>query len=231
VPASTSFQTDGGKGAPSRSVIYLGLVVALVLPYLTYLLVGGIFGKEQSVARVVIGMVVHWINLLAVLFVVLQLERQPLSSIGLRPWRWGTLFFGVLAGFVVLLSYPLIAMLNSRLGLTTDESLFRFLASLSFWIRLGVVLTAGFFEETLYRGYAFERITYLTGSKWLAGVVTLAAFTLMHIPAVGFVHLLPVFIVGLFVTLLYIWRRNLALNIVAHIVIDGIALLVLPALK
>jgi membrane protease YdiL (CAAX protease family) len=48
-----------------------------------------------------------------------------------------------------------------------------------------LVVTAGVFEETLYRGYALERLSSLWGSQWLAATATLALFTLMHAPAVG----------------------------------------------
>jgi membrane protease YdiL (CAAX protease family) len=89
-------------------------------------------------------------------------------------------------------------------------------------------LTAGVFEETLYRGYALERLTMIWGSKWAAAVVTVALFTLAHLPVVGIAHLLPVGIVSVFVTLLYLWRRDLILNMAAHATIDAIGLLLAP---
>jgi membrane protease YdiL (CAAX protease family) len=43
-------------------------------------------------------------------------------------------------------------------------------------------------------------------------------------------HLVPVFIVSALITLLYLWRRDLVLNMVAHVTVDAIALLLAPAL-
>ena len=113
----------------------------------------------------------------------------------------------------------------SVLGLSSDAQFARRLLALPFVLRVILVITAGVFEETLYRGYAIERLAPLLRSRWAAAAVTLALFTLAHIPAVGLAHLAPVFIVSGFVTLLYLWRRDLVLNIVAHSTIDGISLL------
>jgi membrane protease YdiL (CAAX protease family) len=216
---------------PSRATIFAGLFLALVAPFLSYLCASPIFGAAQTLTRIEWGTVIHWLNLFALIYLVLKIERQPLSSIGARPVRWWTIPAGVGLGIAMMLTFPLIAMLNSFLGLAMDEHFVTALMALPFWIRLLLVLTAGIFEETLFRGYAIERITYLTGSKWIAGFITLVAFTLAHTPAVGFTHLLPVFIVGAYMTALYLWRRDLVLNIVVHLVIDGVQLLLMPMAK
>ena len=209
----------------------MGLFIALIGPYFSYLCVNSFFGEAQSLPRVEWGIVIHWLNLLALLFLVIRLEKLPLSSIGVRAFRWWTIPLAVGVAIAVVATFPLISMLNSALGMSTDQHLFTFLTSLSFGVRVMIVVTAGIFEETLFRGYAVERITQLTGSKWLAALITLLAFALSHVPAVGLTHLLPVFIVSVFVTALYLWRRDLVLNIVTHTVIDGIGLLLGPLAK
>jgi membrane protease YdiL (CAAX protease family) len=72
-----------------------------------------------------------------------------------------------------------------------DPSFAFLLLSLPFTTRLLVVITAGIFEETLYRGYAFEHLATWLNSKWAVAGVTLPMFTLGHIPAVGLDHLVP----------------------------------------
>jgi membrane protease YdiL (CAAX protease family) len=42
--------------------------------------------------------------------------------------------------------------------------------------------------------------------------------------------MIPVFLIGVLVTLLYLWRRSLMVNIMAHITIDGIGFLLVPLL-
>ena len=45
---------------------------------------------------------------------------------------------------------------------------------LPFLLRLGLVLTAGICEEFLFRGYAIERFTALTGKLWIGAVAAMA---------------------------------------------------------
>lgn len=209
---------------------WLGLSVSLLVPFISYLCMQVLYGSEQTRTRVEWGLVIHWLNLAALVFVVILMEKRPLRSIGLQRFRWWTLPLGAIAGIAIFASSPLIAKLNTVLGLTGDQGLYPFLLSLPVWLRALLVLTAGIFEEVLFRGYAIERLLEMTGSKWIAGFVTVTAFTLAHIPAVGFPHLLPVLIVSILVTLLYLWKRDLMVNVIAHIVIDGIPLLILPVL-
>ena len=210
----------------SRATL-VGLFLALIVPLLLPVVDSIFYGTEQTSARIEWGIVVHWVNLVALMAVVILAERQPLSSIGLRPLRWWTIPLGLLAGLAIM---ALSGVLARALEASSDVHFVAMLQSLPFSTRLLLVVTAGVFEETLYRGYGLERLASAFGSKWAAGAVTVVLFTLGHIPAVGFAYLLPVFIVSLFVTLLYLWRRDLVVNIVAHATIDGIGLLVMPIL-
>jgi uncharacterized protein len=203
----------------------MGLFVALIVPFLSFAAGRIVFGEEQSQARVVSGLVIHWVNFAAMIAIVVFGERRSLASIGLRPIRWWTIPAGLLAGVVITL---LSGALVSALRLSSDVQFASYLQSLPFVTRLLLALTAGVFEETLYRGYALERLTMIWGNKWAAAVVTVALFTFAHLPVVGIAHLLPVGIVSVFVTLLYLWRRDLILNIAAHATIDAIGLLVAP---
>lgn len=204
-----------------------GLFLALIAPTLPAFIDPIFFRTAQTPARIAWGMVVHWVNLAALIAVVMVAERQPLASIGLRALRWWTIPLGLLAGLAIL---ALSGVLVNALKASSDTRFVAFLQSLPFTTRLLLVITAGVFEETLYRGYALERLASAFKSKWAAGAATVAFFTLGHIPAVGMAHLLPVFIVSLFITLLYLWRRDLAVNVVAHATIDGVALLLTPIL-
>ena len=205
----------------------VGLLLALAGPPFVSIVAAVFQGGEQSPARIGWGMVIHWINLAAVVLVVLRAERRPLTSIGLRRLAWWTIPLGLIAG---VLATVIAGMLVKALNLGADPSFAFLLLSLPFATRLLVVITAGVFEETLYRGYAFERLATRLNSKWAAAGVTLLMFTLGHIPAVGLDHLVPVLIVSTLITLLYLWRRDLVVNMIAHATVDGIALLLGPAL-
>jgi membrane protease YdiL (CAAX protease family) len=202
-----------------------GLFVALVIPFLTFAVGWLSFGATQSGRRVAAGLLLHWLTFAALIAIVLLWERQPLASIGVRPMRWWTIPAGVLAGAVAVV---LTGVIVNTLGIRSDTRFVAYLQSLPFITRLLLAVTAGVFEETLYRGYAIERLTMLSGNKWLAGVVALIFFTLAHVPAVGVAGLLPVCIVSILVTLLYLWRRDLILNMIAHATVDAIGLLLAP---
>src|SRR6185437_7452545 len=205
-----------------------GLLLALALPTALAFFTALTYGTTQIRTPINGGSPVHWANLAAVIAVVILAERQRPASIGLQPLRWWTLPLGLLAGLFIL---PVSGLLANALGSSADARFAGFLQSLPLATRVLVVLTAGIFEETLFRGYALERLASLLDNKWWAAAVTIAVFSLAHIPAVGLAHLLPVFIVSVLITLLYLWRRDLVVNIVAHVTIDSVALLVIPLLN
>lgn len=219
-------EASGSRQALSSATL-LGLFLALAVPALPPFVEPIFFGTALTGTRIVWGIVVHWVNLAALIAVVMLLERRRLASIGLRPLHWSAIPLGLLAGLAII---ALSGFLANAAGASSDMHFAAFLQSLPFATRLLLVVTAGVFEETLFRGYALERLASLFDSKWLAGAITVAIFSLAHIPAVGLAHLLPVFIVSVFVTLLYLWRRDLVVNVIAHATIDGVALLLVPVL-
>lgn len=218
---------ESGPSLRLRPATLVGLLLALAGPMLAFLAPSAAYGATQTPARIAWGLLIHWINLAALIAIVLRAERLPLASIGVRPMRWWTVPLGVVAGVTITVLAGLISRL---LGLSGDPAFVTTLQALPFATRVLLALTAGIFEETLFRGYALERIATLLHGKWAAAGLTLAIFTVAHVPAVGFAHLAPVLIVSSLVTLLYLWRRDLVVNMIAHATIDGIGLLLAPAL-
>lgn len=90
------------------------------------------------------------------------------------------------------------------------------LRSLPFGVLACAALTAGVVEELLYRGYAIERLAALTGSRVAGAFLSLAAFSLAHLPFWGAASALLTLVAGLVLTALYLWKRNLAVNMLAH---------------
>jgi uncharacterized protein len=206
----------------------VGLGIALLLPLLTSPAATHFLGTEPSGALFTAGLFIHWLTFALLLVIVLLWERKPLQSIGWQTPRWTTLLAGIVAGILITVASGFLVQL---VRLSPDTRLVMFAQSLPVAMRAILVITAGVFEETAYRGYGIERLSPYAGGKWVAAAITLALFTLAHGGAVGAAHLPPILIVGSLVTLLYLWRRNLLLNMVAHTTIDAIALLVIPALR
>lgn len=213
------------QGAPGATLVGLG--VALLLPLAANPVATHLLGTSSPRALVTVGLIIHWTTIALLVVIVTRAERKSLQSIGWRTPRWSTLPFGIAAGVAIVIMAGFVARL---LGLAGDSHLLAFLQSLPLVMRVTLVITAGVYEETMYRGYGIERLSQYFGGKWVAAAVTLVLFTLAHASAVGVAQLAPIAIVSGFVTLLYLWRRDLLLNMVAHATIDAIGLLVVPAL-
>ena len=105
------------------------------------------------------------------------------------------------------------------------------LAAIPFGVRLLLPITAGVCEEFMFRGFAIEEIGLLTGSRSLGAALSVIFFGLGHVGTYGVstAVFLPMTI-GLVITMLYMWRRNLPLCMLMHTIVDSISLLLIPAL-
>jgi len=172
---------------------------------------------------------IWWAYLAAMLLYVRRIERRPLASIGFRPPGAANLALGVLAGVAVLamlgamyfLVLPALHLGDSVAATANGGALM----ATPFWWRLVSTVRAAVAEEVLFRGYAMERIEELTGSRTVATVLSLAVFTLDHVSSWGWSHELVVAVGGLAFSLLYLWRRNLWVNIIAHFIVDAASVL------
>jgi len=213
---------NGIKLVPS----ILGLSVALGGPILLASGASKVPGDPNRLVTRLIGQVLLWVLLGFILALVVFWEKQPLRSIGLRPLGWRSVLWGpALAGAFILLNPAWTEML-SRLGMPPSfESGFAKLAGLPRWFLVFAAVTAGAAEEMLYRGYAVERLASLTGSYWWGGLISIAVFTLAHLPVWGWGPIPIFFISSVMVTLFYVWRRDLLACIIAHAVTDIVGLI------
>jgi membrane protease YdiL (CAAX protease family) len=167
-----------------------------------------------------------WPLLAIVLLYILVVERRPLTSIGIRKPTWKTAAYGM--GTAALASWaigPASTYVVDYFHLHTNAGAEQALADTPYWYHVLIVTRAALAEEVVFRGYAIERIQELTGSRPVAGAVSLIAFTLAHLSYWGLAPLIFVASAGFVLTLLYLWRRDLIANIVAHFLTDAMALL------
>lgn len=184
------------------------------------------FAHLTGLSVILAGIVLEWALILVVLAYVVWVERMPLQSIGFRKPNWKTLFWGVVFGLVTVAGIGLIVgVLFPLAHLHLNTSATAKLLAMSFWSRVLLVVTAAFGEELLFRGYPIERILAWTGSRWLAGVVTWAAFTYAHLGYWGWTQLIIAGFGGFTLTIQYLWRRDLPGNMLAHFITDGAGLL------
>jgi membrane protease YdiL (CAAX protease family) len=72
-------------------------------------------------------------------------------------------------------------------------------------------------------------LTQLTSSRFVGAAIPCVLFTLGHVRLYGFgVGLLPVLATSIALTVLFVWRRNVVLNMTTHALIDLYGLLLQP---
>lgn len=128
---------------------------------------------------------------------------------------------GLVIGVVLSLAVPLLSVLASTVIPAGEGGTIASVTQISWWLMLMSVVTAGVTEEILFRGYALERLLAWSGSKWFSSLISLAAFTAVHVAGWNPAHLFGVVIpLGAALTVLYWWRRNVVVVIIAHVTIN-----------
>jgi membrane protease YdiL (CAAX protease family) len=211
-------------------------VVALAWPFVAMFISGSAPGSKDlgNIRQDYSAILRAWIVTLAVIGIIMLWERRPLRSVGFvgihgRDALAGAGLFAIAFICVAILNVGIVAARAHSANFGPEQV--KRIAQVPVWIRLAMLLTAGFCEELLFRSYPIERLRELTGNIWWGAVVSLVLFTAGHIPLYGLtLGLLIPFILGLALTVLYVWRRNLPLNATIHALFDAVGLLLVPAL-
>lgn len=221
-------ELDVPVGEPARWPTLAGVAFALAGPILLDALLETV--SLDGVAAGAASLGFDWLHAGLLVALVVWWERRPLRSVGVRDTARRDLAWGF-AGFVVgVLSFAVTAPLVQALGLETTGSGIEWLASFPVRFTVLVAVTAGVTEEVAFRGYPIERLAELTGSVRLAGGVTWAVFTVLHVPLWGVGGALQIGVWTVVVTALYVRRRNLQACILMHVCNDLFAFVVLPRL-
>lgn len=171
----------------------------------------------------------EWGSVLILFAIATGWERVPfLPSVGFKPLQRPDWIF--IAVLVVITAAMAVALAVIRPALSgTNAAQLHQVESAPFGLRLALVISAGICEEILFRGYALERLQLFTRNIWTAGLVGTVLFTLAHAPRYGFQpDLIGVFVIGAILSIVYIWRRNIAGCIALHWLIDGFGVLLVP---
>jgi membrane protease YdiL (CAAX protease family) len=168
---------------------------------------------------------IYWALVVATLAYVVVVEKRPLTSIGLRKPGVVDAFIGLAFAVAIIAGLAALYLLVLPVLHLDETQAFDTLAATPVWWLAISVVRAGVSEEILFRGYPIERLQELTGNGFVAAILPLVLFSLAHVGPWGWTHLLIAGFGGAMFTVLYFWRRNLWVNIVAHILVDGIGLL------
>ncbi|GLU49103.1 CPBP family intramembrane glutamic endopeptidase [Nocardiopsis ansamitocini] len=143
-------------------------------------------------------------------------ERRGLDSVRLvRPCgtdlEWALVLFGCHMGWTWIV--------HTLWPPPTDTGTAT-ITALPIVVVFAVVVSAAVFEEILYRGYPIERLTELTGHRWIALVCTLPLFIVPHLFFFGPQWLLYHGSGTLAIYVLFLWRRNLVACMLLHLGIN-----------
>jgi membrane protease YdiL (CAAX protease family) len=154
----------------------------------------------------------------AIVVFVLRADGVTAADIGLRRPGWITAASGVVVWAVGLLVLPMITAPLARLfGNEGLQSGITALVAFPPALRVFVAVGAGAVEELLYRGFAIERLSRLTSRRWLAGAIAAILFGLAHVSSWGLGFALSADLpFGIYMTVFYLWRRDLVANMIAH---------------
>lgn len=215
----------------------LGVLIALSTPLIQWLLGPWLKNTFAFPLDRFASLWVFWIALLFALGIAHFAEGYPLATFGFE-WRQKTLrtrllewilttLAAVVTGSVIIFFSQYVRMfLTNEPAPVSLEQLKNFPA----WVLIPAWVTGSFTEEVLFRSYPIERLTQLTGKRWLASLITVVVFVGLHLLGWDWIHVLTVVLPGgIMLTLFYLWQRNLALNVMIHVILNA-PLLLLPLL-
>ena len=178
-------------------------------------------GRPATLAIAAPWLAIFSLLIAAVWAIALLCERLAPRDLGFGRIGWPTLpIAALLAAFFILGFGPAAYwfLVTTRLpSFAGGESM---LALLPKWFLILDIVIVAAGEEWLYRAYAIERLQALVGRPWLAGLLSLAAFGLAHLPLWGPGVALTTLVSGGVFTALYLWRRDITALIIAHVITD-----------
>lgn len=158
------------------------------------------------------------------LFYILYREKKSLSSIGWTSSGLTTsLIWGLGLGLIFLLEgFGLSYLKNHALPFAHLR-----LLSPDFSLLLGLSLATAVSEETVFRGFFFNRLWHTSRNELSANLISSLAWTALHVPVAIFIYkyssnqlpiyLLLVFLFGIGSSIVFARTRNLTSSVLLHL--------------
>jgi membrane protease YdiL (CAAX protease family) len=206
-----------------------GLVLAWVGTALLISPIGRNLDDPSRLSLALVGQALFWALAGAVVASVLFWEKQPLRSLWFQPIRWQSIAWGLLlvATYYTVL-WPFGDWVRRSAGLPGFGAGMDELIRFPVWYRMVAAAGAGIGEEILFRGFTVTRLAMLTRRIWLAALITLVGFYLLHVPVWGWGFAVGGIVSGAAVMAFFIWRKDLLAMMVFHVCTDAIGLVVAP---
>ena len=177
------------------------------------------FVPEPTFASAVLKEALIWLNAVALIVIIRRGEHLPMRSIGLGTARWAkSIAWGLVIAVVSAAVVGSLAYLTGY-GHGPGSAAFE---KLPLWLITAIVFRGGVVEELFYRGYAIERLRMVGLGRFWSVAIPLVIFSLGHWSG-GAANILIAFAAGLILTGFYLWRRDLAANMIGHGLVDFVA--------
>jgi len=192
----------------------IGLVIILTSEFM----LRDVFLPEHaSDIHVRIAVLIEWLVLLVLLALwIPKVEGNKLESIGFGKFKRRYLWMGILTYLILMAAWIGSSFALKAIGLEGLSSLQPMIKEYSFLTLFSLFITGTFLEEIFYRGYIIERLTSLTGRRWIAGVISWTAFTFVHLKFFGLGPTLEVGVLSAGLVILYLRERSIWPCIVVH---------------
>jgi membrane protease YdiL (CAAX protease family) len=206
VPAKVSRATWAG--------LFISLFAMLVIrQFVGFFIPGTTFGSAVLKEALI------WASAITLIVIIRRGEHLPLGSIGLGTARWWkSILWGLVIAIVSAVVVGLLAYLTGY-GNGPGSAAFE---KLPLWLITAIVFRAGLVEELFYRGYAIERLQLIGLGRFWSVAIPLVIFSLGHWTG-GAANILIAFAAALILTGFYLWRRDLAANMIGHGLVDFVA--------
>lgn len=212
-----------------RGPILICLGLMLIFPVFAVRVQGATGGLAAQIgelsARILTESAI-WMYAALVLGIALFVERRTLGSIGLRRPTLGTWIWGLGSALALLALSAAASFVTYRVLQQPNHAVAEIEALVrgSLVYALFLALRAGVIEEIFYRGLAIEQLTALTGNRVFAALAATLVFISIHSLRFDPRQLIPIATASFGFAGLYLWRRTLLVNIIAHFLIDAVAL-------
>jgi membrane protease YdiL (CAAX protease family) len=108
------------------------------------------------------------------------------------------------------------AVLFPILGLSLNRQAVASVTHVPLWLQTLTMVRAGVVEEILFRGYLLERLATITRKRQVGAILSAVYFIAVHIGSWGYAQLIVVSFGAIILTALYLFRRDLICNMLAH---------------
>jgi membrane protease YdiL (CAAX protease family) len=194
-----------------------------------YLLRAAFVSKGASELQIGVDIGIEWIvALFILLYWIPKIEHRKLNSIGFRKFPRKYIWIAIIAYlWYVLISTGLEPALKS-VGLQSLRELSPALKDYGFPLLFGLFLTGTFVEEVFYRGYIIERVTELSGRRWVGGIISWLTFTLVHLSFFGLGPTIEIGVIAAIFVTLFILAKSIWPAIIVHGISDIMGFLIGP---